>query len=276
MFTFLSNFFKERQIDSFAALPLSECRIQKAYLLEREGIADGSVLLVAIPYYTPACQDTARNLSAYAVSYNYHDYFEELFEDLLAKLREQFPSNRFAYFADHSPIAEVEAAAKAGLGVIGKNHLLLTPRYSSYIFLGELFTDAVLPSQSGEIASCENCGACLRACPAQDCGGCLSALTQKKGALTEKEQADILRYGSVWGCDRCQEVCPHTKKAVESGSIFTPIPFFHRNPIAHLTMAELNAMDDSEFLRRAYSWRGRAVIERNLKLFENSEQGEKE
>ncbi len=270
MFTFLSNFFKERKIDSFAALPLSECRIQKSYLLEREGITDGSVLLVAIPYYTSACKDAQRNLSAYAVSYNYHNYFEELFEELLTKLRKQFPENRFAYFSDHSPIAEVEAAAKAGLGVIGKNHLLLTPRYSSYIFLGELFTDAVLPHQIGEIASCENCGACLRACPAQDCGGCLSALTQKKGTLTESEEESILKYGSVWGCDICQEACPHTKRAMESGSIYTPIEFFYRNPIAHLTLSQLAAMDDVEFSERAYSWRGRAVIERNLKLFENS------
>lgn len=275
MFPFLSNYFKERQIDCFAALPLSECRIQKPYLLEREGLTDGSVLLVAIPYYTPACREPQRNLSAYAVSYNYHDYFEELFEELLATLRKQFPEHRFAYFSDHSPIAEVEAAAKAGLGVIGKNHLLLTPRYSSYIFLGELFTDAVLPYQVGTIESCENCGACLRACPAEECGGCLSALTQKKGALTEKEEADMLRYGSVWGCDRCQEVCPHTKKALESGSIYTPIAFFSRNPIAHLTLAQLNAMDDAEFSARAYSWRGRAVIERNLKLFENSEKNPK-
>ncbi len=272
MFTFLSTFFQKRKIDCFAALPLSECRIQKPYLLEREGIADGSVLLVAVPYYTPACQNKDRNLSAYAVSLNYHDYFEELFEELLKALRKQFPNNRFAYFSDHSPIAEVEAASKAGLGVIGKNHLLLTHRYSSYIFLGELFTDAVLPYHIEEITYCEDCGACQRVCPAEECGICLSALTQKKGKLTATEEKSILKYGSVWGCDLCQEACPHTKKAIESGSIYSPVAFFAQHPIPHLTRAELDAMDDATFSKRAYSWRGRAVIERNLELFERHEQ----
>lgn len=272
MFTFLSTFLEKKQIDCFAALPLSECRIQKPYLLEREGIENGSVVLIAVPYYTTACKDKDRNLSAYAVSLNYHDFFEELFEELLTLLRKQFPNNRFAYFSDHSPIAEVEAASKAGLGVIGKNHLLLTHRYSSYIFLGELFTDAILPYQVGEVTYCEDCGACQRACPAKECGGCLSALTQKKGKLTEEEEKAMLKYGSVWGCDICQEVCPHTKKAIESGSIYSPVEFFSQHTIAHLTKEKLDAMDDELFAKRAYSWRGKAVIERNLKLFEGNGQ----
>ena len=187
MFTFLSTFLEKKQIDCFAALPLSECRIQKPYLLEREGIENGSVLLIAVPYYTPACQDKDRNLSAYAVSLNYHDFFEELFEELLTSLRKQFPNNRFAYFSDHSPIAEVEAASKAGLGVIGKNHLLLTHRYSSYIFLGELFTDAVLPYQVGEVTYCEDCGEMVVSADSVDtcpkCGGKIIEKKSKRGRV---------------------------------------------------------------------------------------------
>ncbi|MBO5293883.1 MAG: epoxyqueuosine reductase [Clostridia bacterium] len=274
MFLFLSNFFQKKSIDCWAPLPLSACRIQKPYLLERAGIADGTAILIVVPYFTSACRDPQRNLSAYAVSKNYHAFFDELYGELLPILKARFPKNRFACFADHSPIAEVEAAARAGLGVIGDNHLLLTEKYSSYIFLGELITDAILPSMVHGVKGCEHCGACSAACPMKECGTCLSALTQKKGTLDAQEQAWIVKYGSVWGCDLCQESCPHTVRAQKEGTIFTPIPYFWENTLPHLTGAHLDAMSEEEFLSRAYSWRGRETIERNLAILKDYKKGE--
>lgn len=271
MFSFLCKFFEKKRIDCFAPIPLGDCRITRPYLLERAGIADGSVIVLAIPYASSACIDPERNLSAYAVSKDYHGFFQSLFDELLPKLKARFPQYRFAGFADHSPIAEAEAAAAAGLGIIGKNHLLITPKYSSYVFLGELITDAKLPCKASPISYCEDCGACMRRCPAATIGCCLSALTQKKGDLTEAEKAQILSHGSVWGCDICQEVCPHTKKALQNGTIFSPIPYFEEHSLPHLTLGALQRMSDEEFCTRAYSWRGRSVIERNLKLFEQTE-----
>lgn len=271
MFSFLSDFLKKNAVDCFAPIALSDCRITRRYLLAREGIEEGTAILLAIPYYTAACADPARNLSAYAVSRDYHGFFRALFDELLPLLRSRFPEFKFAGFADHSPIDEIDAAARAGLGVIGRNHLLITPKYSSYIFLGEIITDAPIPCQTQEIRTCEDCGACTCACPAEDCGGCLSALTQKKGELTLPERETIQKYGSAWGCDLCQEVCPHTKKAIQSGSIFSPIPYFGENSISHLDLKNLNEMSDGEFERRAYAWRGRETICRNLALLEEIE-----
>lgn len=268
MFEYLSKFFEKKRIDCWGTIPLDACTVRKPYLLERAGITHGTVILVAVPYYTEACADPARNISAYAVSRDYHAFFEAFYAEALAELRARFPENRFAGFSDHSPIDEVEAAARIGLGVIGKNHLLLTEKYSSYIFLGELVTDAILPCKVGEIEVCEGCGLCMKQCPASDCGGCLSALTQKKGALSDDEQAAILRYGSAWGCDICQEVCPHTKRAIACGSIFTPIPFFREQTLACLTSEALDGMSDEVFAKRAYAWRGRETVRRNLLLLE--------
>jgi DNA-binding NarL/FixJ family response regulator/NAD-dependent dihydropyrimidine dehydrogenase PreA subunit len=126
--------------------------------------------------------------------------------------------------------------------------LILTPRYGTYVFLGEIVTDAIIPCEIGEIKTCEGCMACKRACPANIVkSDCLSALTQKKGTLTLEEQEKILRLGSVWGCDVCQAVCPHNKRALREGTIYTPIPFFAEQTIPHLTSEALNAMTEAEF-----------------------------
>ena len=268
MFSFLCDFFKKNNIDCFAPIPLSACKILRPYLLEHAGITDGTAVMLAIPYFTRAAASEDRNLSAYAVSRDYHGFFKQLFDELIPLLQATYPAFRFAGFADHSPIAEADAAARAGLGVIGRNNLLITERYSSYVFLGELVTDARLDCTLSELRYCEDCGACRRACPLNEIGTCLSALTQKKGELSKDEQNTVRKYGSVWGCDLCQEVCPHTKRALKDGSIFSPIPYFSQDTIPHLTAERLDAMSDTEFSSRAYAWRGRDTIARNLKLFQ--------
>ena len=97
---------------------------------------------------------------------------------------------------------------------------------------------------------------------------CMSAVTQKKGEFTPEEEAAVLALGSAWGCDVCQNVCPYTKKAVESGSIVTPIPYFKENTISRLTGEYVESLDDEAFAARPFAWRGRAPIMRNLALFE--------
>lgn len=271
MFAFLSKFFLKNHIELFAPIPLSDCKLQREYLLEREGIRSGTVFVLAIPYFTKACQASDRNVSCYAVAKDYHGFFKALYAELLPLLRENFPNNRFAGFADHSPVCEVDAAARAGLGIIGKNHLLITENYSSFVFLGCLITDEVLDCQAHEPKFCKNCGACLKACPAAEPSDCLSALTQKKGELSEAERQTVVRYGSAWGCDICQLVCPHTVNAIKKKTIFSPIPYFSEDTLPHLTMEMLDEMSKEEFLSRAYSWRGKATVQRNLRLLEGNE-----
>ena len=272
MFAILSNFFREKGIKYFSPLALTDCKTVRPYLLERAEICEGTAVLFAVPYLSRDGIDTERNLSAYAVPHDYHSYFEKLFGELLPLLRTAFPQHRFAGFSDHSPIDEVDAAARAGLGVVGKNHLLITPDYASFVFLGELVTDAKLDATPKPVSYCEDCGACMRVCPSDACGGCLSALTQKKGDLTDAERSAIASHGTVWGCDLCQTVCPHTKRALDAGTIFTPIPFFTEQTLSCLTLERLDAMSGEEFSHRAYAWRGRKTIRRNLILM--NEKGE--
>jgi epoxyqueuosine reductase len=184
---------------------------------------------------------------------------------LTEELSACYPEASFAFFADHSPIDERDAAAKCGLGVIGDNHLLISPKYGSYVFLAELITDLAFPSLSGPapIGQCLHCGACSRACPSP--ANCLSAITQKKGELTEPE-VDLMRKNhTIWGCDICQQVYPMNQRK-ES----TPIPYFRENRIYHLTKEILDTMDGETFRKRAFAWRGRKTIERNLKAVEEN------
>lgn len=251
-------------IDLVGVLSLEDAHITKQYLLDRAGIAHGSVVCFAIPYYAqPTCSP---NISAYAYAEDYHAYTRELGERLCGTLRQAYPQNKFALFSDHSPIDERHAAASAGLGIIGTHGMLITEKYSSYVFLSEIITDAELGGKPQPIRHCEDCGACRAACPYGLRDGCLSALTQKKGELNEAEAQMLIKYSSAWGCDICTEVCPHTKKAIQAKTIYSPIPFFRMNLMPHLTVDDIESMDDATFARRAYSWRGRDTIKRNLKL----------
>lgn len=264
------------------AIPLSVCKPARRYLLERAGIPfGGTAILFAVPYLmTDDARNADRNLSLYAVPRDYHGYMRMLEGEVLPSLREAFPDRVFALFADHSPIAEVDAAARGGLGVLGMNGLLITPRYGSFVFLGEIVTDADYTAVTGEDAPdlpptpplCEGCGACLEACPAAcregDRSRCLSALTQKKGELTEEEAAALVKGGLVWGCDACQLACPHNTAVLRAGRD-TPVPYFREERLNRVDQSVIAAMDDAAFSARAYAWRGRSVIARNCRLLED-------
>ncbi len=261
------------------AIPLSSCHIRRAYLLERAGIPlHGTAILFAIPYVmTSDAAVGSRNISLYAVPCDYHGYMKHLSDTLLPILENTFPGNRFALFSDHSPIAEADAAARAGLGVLGMNGLLITPTYGSFVFIGEIVTDADFEAVTGtstpQIADtpprCEACGACIRACPARKDGiftsPCLSELTQKKGDLSPEEAAQLADHPLIWGCDTCQTVCPRNIRVIREKRD-TPIPYFRENRHLTLNVKALDSMSDPDFAMRAFSWRGRAVIRRNANL----------
>ena len=71
------------------------------------------------------------------------------------------------------------------------------------------------------------------------------------------------KHNTVWGCDLCQTVCPYNK-----APRVTPIAFFKEALIPHLTLDILESMNDGAFSERAFAWRGRKTVERNLRLFE--------
>ena len=255
-----------------AAIKYENCDIINQRLADKLGFTPKSVCIGIIPYYTHFC-DKDKTVSSYALAYDYHTYIKNLGEAIIAKASSIYPSAHFSCFGDHSPINEKTAAARAGLGIIGKHSLLITPLYSSFVFLFEIISDLECDRDAGEIKHCENCGNCIAACPANisDKKTCLSAVTQKKGELS-KSEADLLKATScAWGCDICQAVCPHTVDAINQGTIYTSNNWFNSNVIAH--PSEESIANVSDFNSRAYSWRGSATILRNLNIINTGKSG---
>lgn len=263
----LKSIFLSEGIEYFAALDIKKLNIVNERLLERSGVVPKSVIVFLIPYYGGG----ADNLSIYSTSRDYHLYIKELNSRLIPMIKQMYPDAALVGFGDHSPIDERHAAVSAGLGMIGKNGLLINEKYGTFVFIADIITD-VEPDVIGAVnprdaVFCEGCGLCLEACPTGILSGdgnrCLSEVTQKKGELSDDEKELILRCGSVWGCDACQLSCPHNAEPV-----ITPIEFFKTERIERLDLETLDAMSDEEFSERAYAWRGRKTVRRNLILFE--------
>ncbi len=262
------SYMTEHHIRFYGALPFSRCSVINRPLLDRTLPQPESVLSLLIPYYDGDTPE--RNISLYAVARDYHLYAKKLLGTLCAVLEQAYPSYRFVWYADHSPFDERETAAKAGLGIYGDNGLLINETYGSYVFLAEIASDMPFAEANTpcEIRRCSHCGACRRACPMTD--QCLSMITQKKGELSDDEKKLILANKTVWGCDLCQTVCPYNRKVQH-----TPIAFFRENKIYRLTLPLLESMSDEEFQMRAFSWRKRQTVIRNLMLKYGTEGTEK-
>lgn len=235
---------------------LLDCR-KKELLPEKAA----TVICVLFPYLLDSYGEE-RNISRYAVPEDYHLVLGKLLSLMAERLKEVFGGYEFAAFADNSPIPEVKACAFSGLGVVGKNSLLINKTYGSWVFIGEIVTD--LPVRdidfTANIESCIGCRRCIESCPAgaiSENGGidrekCLSAVTQRKGELTREEEKAVRESGCIWGCDICQEVCP-----MNAGVKAEPLREFTENCVFTLK-------GETSIKKRAFGWRGRAIIDRNL------------
>ena len=241
-----------------ACLPLLEVRVKSRLPANPQ-----SVIVCALPYYTGDYPQ--RNVARYAICDDYHKAGGEILQDISQQLAQALPGYAFVPFIDVSPIREVHAAFLAGLGVVGLHGQLITEQWGGYVFIGCIVTDLDLPPSQPVGGGCDECQSCVLACPtgALSPGGldvqrCRSYITQKKGGLTDWE-AQQLRAGKMaWGCDICLDTCPHSKSAP------TPLECLTRAPLPILTRDNLEAA----LKLKSYGYRGRAVLERNLKLID--------
>ncbi len=269
MDTAVKTIFSQNGIDLFGAVPFEKCVPANERLYEKYKGVMKTVLIFAVPYRTRLVPQDDYKMSMYARVYDYHKKFVPLFEKLTAQFKERFPENVFEGYVDHSPVNEKHAALLAGMGVAGRNSLLITHKYGSFVFLGSVVTDMEFPDETQEIKTCMNCGKCIEACPAHairergiDPDSCLSGINQKK-QVTPEEAAFIAACGYVWGCDECQNVCP-----LNAGALTTDDEYFTGGFINELSAGWLRGLSEEEFCQYPFSWRKREVILRNIDLID--------
>lgn len=196
-----------------------------------------SVLMVADRYALrdsgeDATADSERDgtprgrIARYARGRDYHEVIKRRLHRLADALRAAFPGEEFRSFTDTAPVLERRFAQRAGLGWLAKNAMMIHPVHGSYLLLGGFFTTLDLPPLPEQQTHTDHCGSCTRcidACPTGaiadqplltgssprvDASRCISYLTiEHEGPI---DPALAMRMSDwVFGCDVCQEVCPH-------------------------------------------------------------------
>lgn len=212
-------------------------------------------------------------VSRYAWGEDYHRTLRERLLTLADFLEGEVPGAACRVFVDTGPLVERANAARTGMGWIGKNCCLITPGHGSWVFLGAIVTSVPLEPDEPVAPDCGDCDLCLKACPTGaliapgvlDHRRCLGYVTQMKGAIPRELREALGRR--VWGCDTCQEVCPHNRE-VARGEGRTPGAAEEPDyDIVRPLLIALLGMGKREFNRRlghtAAAWRGRHVLRRN-------------
>ncbi len=179
-----------------------------------------SAVCLALSYHQGEATDPSwRPVARYAWGRDYHDVIGPRLERLATHLAEAGGARSRGY-VDTGPVLERDLAARAGLGWIGKNTMLLHPRLGSWFFIGVLLTTADLAYDAPLPDRCGSCRACLDACPTGafaapyvlDARRCISYLTiEHRGEIDPALHA--VMTGWQFGCDVCQDVCPWNRKA---------------------------------------------------------------
>lgn len=186
-------------------------------------------------------QGTARAIARYARGRDYHTGLRKKIRQLAAFVRRFGAEAR--PICDDAPLLERAWAARAGLGFVGKNGLLIVPGTGSFVLLGEVVTTLDLEPDSPIPERCGTCTRCLDACPTDafaapfvlDARKCISYLT-----IEHRSQIDpSLREGigeHLFGCDDCQSVCPFnaSSRDVPIDPRFEVHPRWHDTPIEAL------------------------------------------
>lgn len=221
-----------------------------------------SVICVALDYLpaearameTVLADGTRAYVSRYALGRDYHKVVRGRLRALARWLETRVGPFGHRVFSDSAPVLEKALARNAGLGFIGKHTNLIHRRRGSWFFLGEIYTDLLLPPDPPDPGnSCGTCTACIAACPTAaivapftlDARRCISYLTIESREAIPLELRPLLG-NRIYGCDDCQLVCPWNRHA----SLSMTTDFAVRHGLDSAGLLELWCWDEATFAAR--------------------------
>ena len=202
---------------------------------------------------------------------DYHFILSRRMEALIEYIKSEVNQEDVAFkpMVDTGELIDVRVAERAGIGFVGKNGLLVTKEFGSYVYLGELITNIEFPVDAPVDYGCGDCTRCVDFCPTNALLGngkmnaqrCLSYQTQTKGFMPKEYRKKMGHV--IYGCDICQQVCPYNK-----GKDFHLHPEMEPSvEETHPLLKPLVTISNKEFKERfgkmAGSWRGKKPLQRN-------------
>lgn len=230
-----------------------------------------TVVVLAYPLpLTRKPQEKEGVIARSAVGEDYHRVVKRRVDDLITSMENAgWKYERPRIQVDTGSLNERAFALRAGLGWIGRNQQLIIPQTGSFVSLALLLLDQKLVADEPVANQCGACRKCVEACPAQIIGKatfaanqCLSYLTQSKEVLTEEQVARLDKR--LFGCDTCQEVCPHNQLwLLKEDSAISKVPRGEDLwEVLELTKGNFNQRLKST----AAGWRGKGILQRNAYL----------
>jgi epoxyqueuosine reductase len=206
-----------------------------------------SVVACALGYFQGREAAGPPGVARYAWGDDYHGVVEPRLRSLADLIALLSPGAASRAYVDTGPLLERDLAARAGLGWIGKNTMLLHPELGSFFFIGMVLTTAELEPDASLPDRCGTCTRCLDACPTGafdeayvlDARRCIAYLTiEHRGPIASELRPGV--GGWTFGCDVCQSVCPWNGRAP-----VTAEPAFA--PRRHSAPAELLSLDETSY-----------------------------
>ncbi|KOP65043.1 [Fe-S]-binding protein [Bacillus sp. FJAT-18019] len=200
---------------------------------------------------------------------DYHQVLREAMERLENYIKERVPDAKLESMVDTGALVDRAVSERAGIGFSAKNCAIISPKFGSWIFLGEMVTNIPFPPDKPVTEDCGECTKCIDACPTGALVGpgqlnaqrCVSFLTQTKGFLDEEAMRKI--GNRLYGCDTCQIVCPKNRgKNWTHQEAFKPDPE-KAKPLLLPILDMSNREFKEAFGDTSAAWRGRKPIQRN-------------
>jgi epoxyqueuosine reductase len=200
---------------------------------------------------------------------DYHEVLRDRLRKLEAFIHEKVEDAVTKIMVDTGELSDKAVAERAGIGFVGKNTILITEEYGSFVYLGELITNIPFVPDTPVEDGCGDCRKCIDACPTGAIvqGGqlnaqrCIGFLTQTKDFLEDEFRVKL--GNRVYGCDTCQLVCPKNLKV----DFHIHPEFEPEDDIAKPKLKPLLTISNREFKETfghvAGSWRGKKPLQRN-------------